>query len=99
PADVKCLSLLYLYVGRYPRNNASRNSEEYFSTVLVPLGVIQCVIFRTIAGMARSYHGNVIYIDRVGTGHARDSIRAPTGKITRWITIGCAIFFVVASCF
>ncbi|VFN03589.1 MAG: hypothetical protein BECKG1743D_GA0114223_104921, partial [Candidatus Kentron sp. G] len=26
PADVKCLSLLYLYVGRYPRNNASRNS-------------------------------------------------------------------------
>ncbi|VFM99490.1 MAG: hypothetical protein BECKG1743F_GA0114225_104031, partial [Candidatus Kentron sp. G] len=24
-ADVKCLSLLYLYVGRYPRNNASRN--------------------------------------------------------------------------
>ncbi|VFN07124.1 MAG: hypothetical protein BECKG1743E_GA0114224_111382, partial [Candidatus Kentron sp. G] len=25
PADVKCLSLLYLYVGRYPRNNASRN--------------------------------------------------------------------------
>ena len=28
PADVKCLSLLYLYVGRYPRNNASRNSSE-----------------------------------------------------------------------
>ncbi|VFN04412.1 MAG: hypothetical protein BECKG1743E_GA0114224_107253, partial [Candidatus Kentron sp. G] len=26
PADVKCLSLLYLYVGRYPRNNASRNT-------------------------------------------------------------------------
>ncbi|VFN02832.1 MAG: hypothetical protein BECKG1743E_GA0114224_105491, partial [Candidatus Kentron sp. G] len=26
PADVKCLSLLYLYVGRYPRNNASRNN-------------------------------------------------------------------------
>ena len=28
PADVKCLSLLYLYVGRYPRNNASRNTLE-----------------------------------------------------------------------
>ena len=28
PADVKCLSLLYLYVGRYPRNNASRNRER-----------------------------------------------------------------------
>nr|VFJ54519.1 MAG: hypothetical protein BECKFM1743A_GA0114220_101332 [Candidatus Kentron sp. FM]VFK10461.1 MAG: hypothetical protein BECKFM1743B_GA0114221_101412 [Candidatus Kentron sp. FM] len=27
PADVKCLGLLYLYVGRYPRNNASRNSS------------------------------------------------------------------------
>ncbi|VFN01089.1 MAG: hypothetical protein BECKG1743E_GA0114224_103801, partial [Candidatus Kentron sp. G] len=27
PADVKCLSLLYLYVGRYPRNNASRNTK------------------------------------------------------------------------
>ena len=25
--------------------------------------MIQSVIFRTIAGMARSYHGNVIYID------------------------------------
>nr|VFJ46002.1 MAG: Patatin-like phospholipase [Candidatus Kentron sp. FM]VFJ52145.1 MAG: Patatin-like phospholipase [Candidatus Kentron sp. FM]VFK09131.1 MAG: Patatin-like phospholipase [Candidatus Kentron sp. FM] len=25
PAEVKCLGLLYLYVGRYPRNNASRN--------------------------------------------------------------------------
>ncbi|VFM97553.1 MAG: hypothetical protein BECKG1743D_GA0114223_100189, partial [Candidatus Kentron sp. G] len=28
PADVKCLSLLYLYVGRYPRNNASRNTRR-----------------------------------------------------------------------
>ncbi|VFN03635.1 MAG: hypothetical protein BECKG1743D_GA0114223_106981, partial [Candidatus Kentron sp. G] len=28
PADVKCLNFLYLYVGRYPRNNASRNSEQ-----------------------------------------------------------------------
>ncbi|VFN07869.1 MAG: hypothetical protein BECKG1743D_GA0114223_111704, partial [Candidatus Kentron sp. G] len=25
-ADVKCLGFLYLYVGRYPRNNASRNT-------------------------------------------------------------------------
>ncbi|VFN03660.1 MAG: hypothetical protein BECKG1743D_GA0114223_104991, partial [Candidatus Kentron sp. G] len=31
PADVKCLSLLYLYVGRYPRNNASRNTPTGFS--------------------------------------------------------------------
>ncbi|VFM98644.1 MAG: hypothetical protein BECKG1743D_GA0114223_100761, partial [Candidatus Kentron sp. G] len=29
PADVKCLGFLYLYVGRYPRNNASRNSTEH----------------------------------------------------------------------
>ena len=28
PADVKCLGFLYLYVGRYPRNNASRNTHE-----------------------------------------------------------------------
>ncbi|VFN06258.1 MAG: hypothetical protein BECKG1743F_GA0114225_112003 [Candidatus Kentron sp. G] len=27
PADVKCLGFLYLYVGRYPRNNASRNTR------------------------------------------------------------------------
>ncbi|VFN04657.1 MAG: hypothetical protein BECKG1743E_GA0114224_107574, partial [Candidatus Kentron sp. G] len=27
PADVKCLGFLYLYVGRYPRNNASRNTD------------------------------------------------------------------------
>ncbi|VFN02054.1 MAG: hypothetical protein BECKG1743E_GA0114224_104671, partial [Candidatus Kentron sp. G] len=27
PADVKCLGFLYLYVGRYPRNNASRNNQ------------------------------------------------------------------------
>ena len=26
PADVKCLGFLYLYVGRYPRNSASRNN-------------------------------------------------------------------------
>ncbi|VFN02395.1 MAG: hypothetical protein BECKG1743D_GA0114223_105624, partial [Candidatus Kentron sp. G] len=26
-ADVKCLGFLYLYVGRYPRNNASRNTR------------------------------------------------------------------------
>ncbi|VFN04494.1 MAG: hypothetical protein BECKG1743D_GA0114223_105951, partial [Candidatus Kentron sp. G] len=26
PSDVKCLGFLYLYVGRYPRNNASRNN-------------------------------------------------------------------------
>ncbi|VFN02745.1 MAG: hypothetical protein BECKG1743D_GA0114223_103954 [Candidatus Kentron sp. G] len=26
PADLKCLGFLYLYVGRYPRNNASRNN-------------------------------------------------------------------------
>ncbi|VFN02933.1 MAG: hypothetical protein BECKG1743D_GA0114223_104125, partial [Candidatus Kentron sp. G] len=29
PADVKCLGFLYLYVGRYPRNNASRNSLSF----------------------------------------------------------------------
>ncbi|VFN07834.1 MAG: hypothetical protein BECKG1743E_GA0114224_113101 [Candidatus Kentron sp. G] len=28
PADVKCLGFLYLYVGRYPRNNASRNRAQ-----------------------------------------------------------------------
>ncbi|VFM98676.1 MAG: hypothetical protein BECKG1743F_GA0114225_103371, partial [Candidatus Kentron sp. G] len=30
PADVKCLGFLYLYVGRYPRNNASRNKMLVF---------------------------------------------------------------------
>ncbi|VFN02338.1 MAG: hypothetical protein BECKG1743F_GA0114225_106744, partial [Candidatus Kentron sp. G] len=28
-ADVKCLGFLYLYVGRYPRNNASRNTKPF----------------------------------------------------------------------
>ncbi|VFM97966.1 MAG: hypothetical protein BECKG1743E_GA0114224_101606, partial [Candidatus Kentron sp. G] len=50
PADVKCLGFLYLYVGRYPRNNASRNSlterktrrmhnEELFTDGLIGLGI------------------------------------------------------------
>ncbi|VFN06168.1 MAG: hypothetical protein BECKG1743E_GA0114224_109751, partial [Candidatus Kentron sp. G] len=30
PADVKCLGFLYLYVGRYPRNNASRNTRSAY---------------------------------------------------------------------
>ena len=33
PADVKCLGFLYLYVGRYPRNNASRNSTRSRTSV------------------------------------------------------------------
>ena len=33
PADVKCLGFLYLYVGRYPRNNASRNRKEQTNVV------------------------------------------------------------------
>ncbi|VFN03199.1 MAG: hypothetical protein BECKG1743D_GA0114223_104461, partial [Candidatus Kentron sp. G] len=37
PADVKCLGFLYLYVGRYPRNNASRNSK------LFPVGCLSCL--------------------------------------------------------
>ena len=46
PADVKCLSLLYLYVGRYPRNNASRNTparrdgsenKELHDTIFAPV--------------------------------------------------------------
>ena len=32
PADVKCLGFLYLYVGRYPRNNASRNNKRGIPT-------------------------------------------------------------------
>ncbi|VFN02652.1 MAG: hypothetical protein BECKG1743E_GA0114224_105294, partial [Candidatus Kentron sp. G] len=34
PADVKCLGFLYLYVGRYPRNNASRNTLLPFSMLV-----------------------------------------------------------------
>ena len=34
PADVKCLGFLYLYVGRYPRNNASRNSQGFRHDVI-----------------------------------------------------------------
>ena len=33
PADVKCLGFLYLYVGRYPRNNASRNTQLQDSVI------------------------------------------------------------------
>ncbi|VFN04444.1 MAG: Formylglycine-generating enzyme, required for sulfatase activity, contains SUMF1/FGE domain, partial [Candidatus Kentron sp. G] len=35
PADVKCLGFLYLYVGRYPRNNASRNTLTLLSAFLL----------------------------------------------------------------
>ncbi|VFN01329.1 MAG: hypothetical protein BECKG1743F_GA0114225_105693, partial [Candidatus Kentron sp. G] len=34
-ADVKCLGFLYLYVGRYPRNNASRNTWAQKTFLLV----------------------------------------------------------------
>ena len=40
PADVKCLGFLYLYVGRYPRNNASRNTiptPTYRITMIAPV--------------------------------------------------------------
>ena len=37
PADVKCLGFLYLYVGRYPRNNASRNSRDNLKNTLFKL--------------------------------------------------------------
>ena len=33
PADVKCLGFLYLYVGRYPRNNASRNKRGFLQSL------------------------------------------------------------------
>ncbi|VFN06092.1 MAG: hypothetical protein BECKG1743F_GA0114225_111742, partial [Candidatus Kentron sp. G] len=35
-ADVKCLGFLYLYVGRYPRNNASRNTYHAGSSLPCP---------------------------------------------------------------
>ncbi|VFN02034.1 MAG: methylmalonyl-CoA mutase, partial [Candidatus Kentron sp. G] len=31
--DVKCLGFLYLYVGRYPRNNASRNTWAHVQEI------------------------------------------------------------------
>nr|VFJ60787.1 MAG: hypothetical protein BECKFM1743A_GA0114220_102725 [Candidatus Kentron sp. FM]VFK12898.1 MAG: hypothetical protein BECKFM1743B_GA0114221_102605 [Candidatus Kentron sp. FM] len=47
PADVKCLSLLYLYVGRYPRNNASRNTQ----TLPIPRGhVVSRIQWKVISG-------------------------------------------------
>ena len=39
PADVKCLGFLYLYVGRYPRNNASRNTLPGFSNTPARMAV------------------------------------------------------------
>ncbi|VFN07130.1 MAG: hypothetical protein BECKG1743E_GA0114224_111394, partial [Candidatus Kentron sp. G] len=39
PADVKCLGFLYLYVGRYPRNNASRNTESLAREIIANHGV------------------------------------------------------------
>ncbi|VFN03026.1 MAG: type I restriction enzyme, R subunit, partial [Candidatus Kentron sp. G] len=38
PADVKCLGFLYLYVGRYPRNNASRNTIDSRKALREQLG-------------------------------------------------------------
>ncbi|VFN03919.1 MAG: hypothetical protein BECKG1743E_GA0114224_106721, partial [Candidatus Kentron sp. G] len=37
-ADVKCLGFLYLYVGRYPRNNASRNRKMFGSCLAGAVG-------------------------------------------------------------
>ncbi|VFM98394.1 MAG: hypothetical protein BECKG1743F_GA0114225_103121, partial [Candidatus Kentron sp. G] len=41
PADVKCLGFLYLYVGRYPRNNASRNTEEAREEILASVRMFE----------------------------------------------------------
>ncbi|VFN00379.1 MAG: Glycosyl transferase family 2, partial [Candidatus Kentron sp. G] len=42
PADVKCLGFLYLYVGRYPRNNASRNKQLTRNTVDLVSIILPC---------------------------------------------------------
>ncbi|VFM97682.1 MAG: hypothetical protein BECKG1743F_GA0114225_102591, partial [Candidatus Kentron sp. G] len=52
PADVKCLGFLYLYVGRYPRNNASRNN--YLSLLLLN-NVLISISFYIITNLG-NYH-------------------------------------------
>ncbi|VFN05296.1 MAG: hypothetical protein BECKG1743F_GA0114225_110553, partial [Candidatus Kentron sp. G] len=70
PADVKCLGFLYLYVGRYPRNNASRNtlfasnlrkfwSRSRFSSRRTPKSD------RLLAGSRGGYRGNDIRLGEI----------------------------------
>ncbi|VFN08078.1 MAG: divalent cation tolerance protein, partial [Candidatus Kentron sp. G] len=57
PADVKCLSLLYLYVGRYPRNNASRNKD--IAAALVDDKLAACVNIASGIQSVYSWQGKV----------------------------------------
>ncbi|VFN05359.1 MAG: Outer membrane protein TolC, partial [Candidatus Kentron sp. G] len=52
PADVKCLSLLYLYVGRYPRNNASRNSSNHTGNAKIVWNVLDFGVSYSLAKQA-----------------------------------------------
>ncbi|VFN01868.1 MAG: Enoyl-(Acyl carrier protein) reductase, partial [Candidatus Kentron sp. G] len=61
PADVKCLGFLYLYVGRYPRNNASRNTLHI--NLLAPFFWTQAFLPELAAS-----RGSVI---NIGSIHAR----------------------------
>ncbi|VFN05954.1 MAG: Protein of unknown function (DUF1016), partial [Candidatus Kentron sp. G] len=69
PADVKCLGFLYLYVGRYPRNNASRNTGE-------PKNKEESV-FHRIRGMKESYDFNAL-VSSIRQVHKR--LTAHAGK-------------------
>ncbi|VFM98603.1 MAG: PD-(D/E)XK nuclease superfamily protein, partial [Candidatus Kentron sp. G] len=55
PADVKCLGFLYLYVGRYPRNNASRNNrpaeESRYQAILSGEGCMKA-LFKNVKANA-----------------------------------------------
>ncbi|VFN01966.1 MAG: hypothetical protein BECKG1743D_GA0114223_103246, partial [Candidatus Kentron sp. G] len=61
PADVKCLGFLYLYVGRYPRNNASRNRIRRYGwrdahvTSIHGGGVIERFVFAHERAVPRAY--------------------------------------------
>ncbi|VFN01023.1 MAG: Taurine dioxygenase, alpha-ketoglutarate-dependent, partial [Candidatus Kentron sp. G] len=69
--DVKCLGFLYLYVGRYPRNNASRNTMDKLRQYCQAL-LRQDAIRVTVIGSA---HG----LDAVALKHAPNAREIVTG--------------------
>ena len=61
PADVKCLGFLYLYVGRYPRNNASRNTNVQKKVSILGLLILLMIVTTLEASPVKPYFnmGNV----------------------------------------
>ncbi|VFM97325.1 MAG: alcohol dehydrogenase, partial [Candidatus Kentron sp. G] len=92
PADVKCLSLLYLYVGRYPRNNASRNKIARLPAIASRFGGRRILLVTGSASLQASGKRQAIW-DLLGdAGFEIHTITCSGEPTTAFIDEVCARF-------